>query len=494
MQIITLKNLKDFKNLLYNDLSKSVEENTDKINDLENSFGSTVLYTEQYLTDEQKAQARANIGAISEYDDEVIVEEVEYTYDGNFQSDEYTWVLNGAKNKIFVKAGDIPEKGEIDLLNAYVRVKHDADTWFDYQFTITEEMLNQVIPFYGDDSITASAQQNGFTQIFYYDTRYEQGFSTLIAVCTRPGSYRVAFPEWEESLSFAEKGVYFYHGAAISNQRHVAYLSCNLVTKVSSNGEIVETSPVKYKGNEIQIFNRGICIGDSLTTGAFKYNNDKTFSSKHSYPNYLKKITGVDIVNAGVPDTRASSWYACSLDSSQNNGKWINNEWVFNDASHILETDIESSSLDYSQFDFAIIHFGIHELSVEENATVEETAEIFKISVNNIINKLKESNTGIKIFLTTFMPSRREIAHYKLLKTLESDIKEMSDSTEDVYLIDLSTYSECFINTPYVTEYSLTALGYHKMASEIAALISYTISKNLEDFKWVQFIGTDFMG
>jgi hypothetical protein len=37
-----------------------------------------------------------------------------------------------------------------------------------------------------------------------------------------------------------------------------------------------------------------------------------------------------------------------------------------------------------------------------------------------------------------------------------------------------------------------TALGYVKMAEEIKSLISYIISQDLEGFKDIQFIGTDY--
>jgi hypothetical protein len=38
-----------------------------------------------------------------------------------------------------------------------------------------------------------------------------------------------------------------------------------------------------------------------------------------------------------------------------------------------------------------------------------------------------------------------------------------------------------------------TALGYVKLAEEIKALISYTISQNLDDFKDIHLIGTDYV-
>jgi hypothetical protein len=74
---------------------------------------------------------------------------------------------------------------------------------------------------------------------------------------------------------------------------------------------------------------------------------------------------------------------------------------------------------------------------------------------------------------------------------MNEKIREIANSTDDVFLIDLNEYSECREGTPY-SYIHLTALGYHKMATEIKALISYTIKKNLNEFNAVQFIGTEF--
>ena len=78
-----------------------------------------------------------------------------------------------------------------------------------------------------------------------------------------------------------------------------------------------------------------------------------------------------------------------------------------------------------------------------------------------------------------------------VFEQFNAKIREIAEQTADVYLLDLTTYSDCYGDI-YGHGYHLTALGYHKMASEISAYISYIIHENLEDFKWVQFIGTDY--
>lgn len=74
---------------------------------------------------------------------------------------------------------------------------------------------------------------------------------------------------------------------------------------------------------------------------------------------------------------------------------------------------------------------------------------------------------------------------------LLSEAAKLANATEDVFLIDLNEHSECRESTPY-SYIHLTALGYHKMATEIKALIGYTIKNNLGKFDKVQFIGTAY--
>lgn len=75
---------------------------------------------------------------------------------------------------------------------------------------------------------------------------------------------------------------------------------------------------------------------------------------------------------------------------------------------------------------------------------------------------------------------------------LLSEAAKLANATEDVFLIDLNEHSECRESTPY-SYIHLTALGYHKMATEIKSLVSYTIKKNLSKFNMVQFIGTTYV-
>ena len=443
----------------------------------------SVLFTQQELTEEQKAQARENIGAKSEAEENVTVKEVEFTYDGDMDSDKYMWVNASKGTKAFVKVADIPN-GDINLVGGQVSVINPKNIGQNYSFEITEDMLEASVNHY--DWIIP-AKVSGLQQIYYQDTSTNDvSLIAVVIICTRPGKYAISFNGWGEELTFAEKGIYFMDNRAYGGSKYTASMVCT-ITSVS---EETEETPVEYNGNEIQVFTRGLCIGDSITEGVFNHNDGEIVIKKYSYPSILKRITGIEIVNAGVAGLTSKTWYEASMNSGTQYGRWVNDEWVWSEAPSVGESEKVSTELDYSGYDFAIIHLGINDIGMMGDSTLDATISTFETNINNIINKLKTANTGIKVFLATIIPCYAVPGntHYSVIN---EKIREIANATDDVFLIDLNMYSECSDGTPYENQH-LTAIGYHKMASEISAYISYIINQNLTDFKCVQFIGTEY--
>lgn len=439
------------------------------IKTIEDTLGGAVLYAPQTLTEEQKSQARLNIGIVIEEDDDT-TDGYEYTYDGNIDSDEYTWVCapNGAKS--FLKVADVPDGG-IDLVGGEVSVLVPEWPQNNYTFTITAEMLKKV---------------NGLTQVLYQDApSNDQTPQAMVVICTKAGEYNIDLNGWSENLNFAQTGIYFMDSREAWGGKYVESLRREGTIEPEEN----EETPVEYDGNEIQVFSRCLCIGDSITEGVFNYSGGQTVIKKYSYPRVLKRITGIDVVNAGVGGLTAKTWYEASINSDTQYGTWVNGEWVWHMSPETAEGDVVSKFLDYSGFDFSIIHLGINDIYMMGEATLDETITTFETNIYNIINKLKTSNTGIKIFLCTIIPSYAYPGNTDY-EAMNEKIREIANSTDDVFLVDLNLYSKCAANTPY-SNIHLTAIGYHKMATEIKALISYVIKNNLEKFKTVQFIGTE---
>ena len=224
--------------------------------------------------------------------------------------------------------------------------------------------------------------------------------------------------------------------------------------------ELYAYNPCKYAGDSISVFNRGICIGDSLTKGVFNQNVDTSADlymeiDKYSYPTILSKMTGIELVNMGNSGNTTKSWY------------------------------ILHQNDDLSGYDFAIINLGAND-KPEKNITVAESGEY----LGRIVTKLKNQNQKIKIFITTLLPN-----YYSTNEELYSQINETRisfvEENFNCYLIDLTRFSSCKANTPY-SQGHLTAIGYAKEASELKSYISYIIDSNLDDFKDVQFANTHY--
>lgn len=437
------------------------------------SLANSVLFTQQELTEEQKKQARLNIGVVLEEDDEnSSTTDINYTYDGDNESDTHTWITNAGGGKVFVKVSDIPNEG-IDLIGATVSVFVPEYSHLNYTFIITDDMYDEV---------------SGLTQILHQNAAVND-YTPLatVVICTMAGTYDIALNGWTENIRFSEPGIYFMDSRSYGGGKYVE----SLFRSGTGDSEEAEEIPIEYDGHEIQVFNRGICIGDSITHGTVDHSEGQINVKQYSYPTILSKMTGIDIVNTGVPGFTSKTWYDASVDGDSQGGRWVNSEWVWSLTPSVGDGDIVSESLDYSGFDFAVIHLGINDvLSISESITLETALATFETNINSIITKLKDSNTGIKIFLATIIPCYAYDGSVEYA-TFNEKIREITNSTDNVYLIDLNEYSALVHGSPYVNKH-LTAIGYHKMASEISAYISYIISQNLTDFKWVQFIGTEF--
>ena len=464
-----------------------------EITDLD--IDSAVLYTPQSLTEEQKAQARENLGISDDEQNqessnsEAITTEVEYTYDGDNTSDNNTWVTNYGGVRVFAKMGEIP-KGTINLVGSTIFRTNPNNAWLDRTFTITEEHLTKVLNKASTDIL---ATQEGLIQIYDMMASDFSEF-TVLCICTKIGWYNVTFDDWYEVIYFPETGVYAYDKRTYGGNDYLKTFTFTVTTSASggNNEETIITTPTKYHGNEIQMFSRGICIGDSVTEGSFDSPQGGAIVKKYSYPSIMKRLTNIDIVNAGIAGMTSQTWYEASLNSDDQWGKWVNQEWVWNMNPTNSGNDIISSTLDYSGFDFAIIHMGINDLApiYDSTKTIDEVLVNFETYINNIISKLKTANKGIKIFLATIIPSYANPTNV-VYGQLNDKIKEIVEYSDNTYLLDLNEYSDIATNEGYNITHP-TALGYHKLATEIVAYISYIINKNLNDFKTIQFIGTDY--
>lgn len=214
-------------------------------------------------------------------------------------------------------------------------------------------------------------------------------------------------------------------------------------------------SPVHYNGHEFCSFSKCLCIGNSLTLGTFNSNEtggvQLRVAEKYSYPTKLTELFGVVTTNVGIGGTTSEGWYTAKKD------------------------------VDFSGHDVAIIILGENDASYSKQDS--------DVWIKKIIDKIKAENNGIKIFISTMLPSY--YYNYNNYNVVNNNIKKVVTENSDCYLLDMTSYSECLRDTAYVNGH-LTALGYQKMAEELVAYCSYVMSQNLNDFKYIQFIGTNY--
>ena len=451
----------------------------------------------QILTDAEKQIVLTNLGLTNitpgtpaPSPEETVTTEYIYTYDGDTNSEDHAWITNYGGVKVFAKMGDVPT-GNLNLVGATIFRTNPSNQWLDRTFTITQEHLDKVL---NKAETYIPAVQEGLIQIYDMMASDFSEF-TVLCICTKPGWYNVCFDDWYEIINFPETGIYAYDKRTYGGNDYAQTFTFSVTTTVNNSGsndssiEGIDTSiPTQYNGNEISMFSRGICIGDSVTEGSFDNADGGAVVPRFSYPAILERITGVEIANAGVAGLTSQTWYEASLDSTPHWGTWVNQEWAWDMNPVNSGNDIISKSLDYSNFDFAIIHLGINDLAplYDNSKTIEEILTTFETYIGYIIRDLKAANSGIKIFLATIVPSYATPTN-QTYQQLNNKIKEIAETTEDAFLMDL-TSSSTLASKPEYNVTHPTALGYHKLANEIKSYISYIISRNLGDFTNVQFI------
>ena len=220
-----------------------------------------------------------------------------------------------------------------------------------------------------------------------------------------------------------------------------------------------EVNPCEYDGDEICVFRKGLCIGDSLTEGVFNYvvdgNTSYLTDKTKSYPSKLAMLTGIEITNKGHGGLTSTQWYNAEKDT------------------------------DLSGYDFCIIQLGVND-SIYNSGWTQESITAF----TNIINKVKTENTNIKIYVATIMPAKSYSGTN--IDAVSQGIRDLVTSLDDsnVILLDMAIYAHTNDSDAYNCGH-LSELGYYRLAKDYKNYISYHISKNIMQYQQIQFVGTD---
>ena len=387
------------------------------------------------------------------FDDKIVIDNKIYktVYHSSGISD-YTdqegWKIIGTPLNVIVDK-EIKLRTNVNTYFKFICFNADGKFSVAVETTTDSNVLNSdgtytvTIPYQDRDVINYIAFEflaTGFTEypIVTYESDYDSNITFFGKVVSVSDNFNV--PYFDEEISKVNKKI------------------VSIEEKIS-----VSDNPCNYTGDEICIFGKGLLIGDSLTEGVFDCNEsgsqDGFRHATMNYPSNLERITGISFTNKGDAGKTIKAWYEAH------------------------------KSDDLSGHDFCIIALGVNDVYFNKGWTSD--AEIY---LTNIVNKVKTENNKIPIFIATIpmIFAGYEGADFE---GMSQHIREFAKSNS-LYLVDFRTYFTEFSADSY-TKYGVTyyahynALGYYKLAHAYKSYISYIISKNIDDFKNAQFVGTN---
>ena len=317
-----------------------------------------------------------------------------------------------------------------------------------------------------------------FYAVFYdEDKNYILGYSTnnrMPNPVTPPANARYARFTINDSKANAY-GVYpsqaCWVGADCEHRQPNEYKSYSLPKYVFTERELGAENPCDYTGKEIAVFNKILCIGDSLMYGAENVATDSPYISDkeplYNIPTFIKKMSGVETTNAAHVGYSAEQWLAAYADQ------------------------------DLSGHDAVIIQIGVNNWNSWTGAD-DPAIETFKTSLGQIIDfaisQNAYNNGGTlknkpKVFVATQYPAKSYLGGVNPISNLNNAIKEVVNGRNDCFLLDMATYSHSNDNIAFNRGH-LTALGYRQVAQDYIGIISKFVNDNLDLFVDVPFVGT----
>ena len=243
-----------------------------------------------------------------------------------------------------------------------------------------------------------------------------------------------------------------------------------------------------YTPTYITMFKRIIHIGDSLTRGQYNTTSPDNRGAdlpEYSRPAFMQRYLGNENVNLGIGGATVSQATAYN---------WI-------------DVGKANTIFQWSEFENAgdcyIIALGTNDVIKFGSFTGDATTDIDTANYNNnantsvggyakIIQMIKEMQPNAKIFCVTIPKTRNTQADRDIANPKIKAVAEMFGC----YVIDLETYAEQSSNGKFAEYYKNdshnNALGYNLRARQYIAYIDWIIENNLDDFRNVQFIGTDY--
>ena len=245
-------------------------------------------------------------------------------------------------------------------------------------------------------------------------------------------------------------------------------------------------------GGMMNIFRSIGCIGDSLSSGEFEYDNqgEKGYWDcyEYSWGKQIERITGIEMTNFSRGGLTAFQLYT-EADAETSPVEDINS--LFS-PSHVKQA--------------YIIALGVNDLKGKDvlkkiyngevgNAKTDIDPEDYNGNRNTfagwyakIIQRLQSIQPDAKFFLVT-MPKEDGSE-----KDFVQVINGIAEELKNCFVIDLYSYAPAF-DADFRKKYfcgHMNAMGYLLTAHFFMTYIDWIIRHHPEDFKYVQFIGSDY--
>lgn len=226
------------------------------------------------------------------------------------------------------------------------------------------------------------------------------------------------------------------------------------------------------------VFRTLACVGDSLSSGELESLDEEGKKGYHDYFEYswlqfLARSAGIGKAYNFTRGGMTAKEYVETF--AENKGFW----------------NPELACQGY------IIALGVNDLKHIEIGSVEDinledytkNAKTFAGYYGAIIQRYKQIQPKSRFFLMT-IPDKRDVSaeHAKLLH-------EIAKLFEYTYVVDLYKYAPDYneqLRKNFFLAGHMNVMGYKFTADMVGSYIDYIIRNNMEDFKQIGFVGTDF--
>ena len=244
--------------------------------------------------------------------------------------------------------------------------------------------------------------------------------------------------------------------------------------------------PLTANINLCSIFRTIGCVGDSLSSGEFeelKANGERHYHDlyEYSWGQFMARDLGCKVYNFSKGGMTAEKY--CQ-GFAEENGFW--------DADKACQAYIFALGVN----DIWVLDKEVGSPSDVDLKDYRNNKPTFAGYYAQIIQRLKEISPDAKFFFMTMPQNSTDSEHKKEKGDLHAKLMyDFAEMFSNSYVIDLRKYAPDY-NSAFREKYFLgghmNPVGYVLTACMVETYIDYIIRNNMEDFKQVGFIGTEY--